>query len=36
MNKLICPTHKIEMYLMTGLHRESGGFVDNYWKCGER
>ena len=23
------------MYLMTGLHQESGGFVDNYWMCPE-
>ena len=32
----ICPTHKIEMYLLTGIHRETGGFVNNYWYCGER
>jgi hypothetical protein len=28
-----CPVHGTEMFLMTGLHRESGGFVDNYWAC---
>lgn len=28
-----CFIHKIDMHLMTGLHRESGGFVDNYWAC---
>ena len=24
------------MLLMTGMHRESGGFTDNYWYCRER
>ena len=28
-----CPLHKTEMYLLEGIHRESGGFVDNYWYC---
>ena len=31
----ICPIHNTEMYLLKGCHRESGGFVDNYWYCGE-
>jgi hypothetical protein len=32
----VCRIHKKEMYLLLGCHRESGGFVDNYWYCGER
>jgi len=34
MNKPLCPIHNTEMFLAKGLHRESGGFVDNYWYCG--
>jgi hypothetical protein len=30
-----CPVHCRDMYLMR-THRESGGFVDNYWVCMER
>lgn len=29
----VCRAHG-NMSLMKGLHRESGGFVDNYWCCG--
>ena len=35
-NPPICPIHNKSMFLLTGCHRESGGFVDNYWKCFER
>lgn len=30
-----CLIHRTDMYLLKGCHRESGGFVDNYWYCGQ-
>jgi len=36
MKNPICSIHNIDMYLSAGSHRESGGFVDNYWYCGEK